>query len=247
MYKSGNKLTLFPMKTPKPIPYTSRNNGTELAFVSFSNKDNVYYYTMQQRYIAKSLHTISKYDYYMFTEYNEIGSPSHQESPYEFKIHAIKTVKDMGYRYVVWCDSVYNMVTDFDIELLEKITNQGVYIQEDGWKCGQWANDRSLEYFKITRDIAMNITGSHASIMCYDFNSELANQVLNKFLECGKNGIFKGKWDNTLKTESQDTRCLGHRHDQTCLELIANELKIEKQPALYGGSYGCIGKYFTIR
>jgi hypothetical protein len=223
------------MKTPKTIPYTSRNNGTELAFVCFASRESLYYYNKQQTCIAKSVHEISKYDYYMFNHCWEIGSPSPQESPYEFKIHAIKKVKNMGYRYVVWCDSPFIMLRDFDNEILEKITNPGVYIQEEGWKCGQWANDRSLEYFKITRDAAMEITSAVAGIMCFDFNTELANQVLNKFLECGKNGIFKGNWSNFSKTESQDPRCLGHRHDQTCLELIANELKIEKQPVLYGG------------
>jgi hypothetical protein len=46
------------------------------------------------------------------------------------------------------------------------------------------------------------------------------------------NGIFNGNWNNSNNTESTDPRCMGHRHDQTCAELVAHKLAIPLQPSV---------------
>ena len=44
-------------------------------------------------------------------------------------------------------------------------------------------------------------------------------------------GIFKGAWHNNHKTESQDPRCAGCRHDMSAGSIIANKLNMEYQDA----------------
>lgn len=42
-------------------------------------------------------------------------------------------------------------------------------------------------------------------------------------------GLFKGQWNNDSKTESEDPRCKGHRHDLVLGSIIANEMDFQYQ------------------
>ena len=166
-------------------------------------------------------------DVLLFKNFEQIHSPSHDEVPYGFKIYAIQKAKDLGYEIIIWLDSVIRFVRDIK-PLLPEIESRGVYLQEDGWNSGQWANDRCLNYFKLSRDDATNIPGIYACIMIFDFKNSITMNFFNEWKLASQNGIFKGRWDNTQKTESQDTRCLGHRHDQVCAEIISYKLQIPR-------------------
>jgi len=164
-------------------------------------------------------------DIFVFRTPEEIGSPPHSQNPYAFKVYAIQKVREMGYTTIIWCDSCLRAIRSL-VPLIQKINAAGVYFQSDGWVCGQWANDRALEYFGVTRDEAMNISAIYACFMAFNFKTELANEFFTKWKRACQMGIFIGQWTNDNKTESQDPRCMGHRHDQTCGELLAHVLKI---------------------
>jgi hypothetical protein len=68
---------------------------------------------------------------------------------------------------------------------------------------------------------------------------------LDELFKCSAAGLFIGQWNNKTKTESKDDRCLGHRHDQTCIELLAYKLDIKKQLRLWGSSSQYPSRYFT--
>jgi hypothetical protein len=162
---------------------------------------------------------------FIFTEFKEIDSPTHQENPYAFKYYAIEKVRKMGYRIVIWCDSVLKLQKSI-APLIDEISKVGVYLQEDGWNSGQWANDRCLEYFGITRDEAEKIQSIWACFMGFDFSNPVTHEFMRRYKEALDNGIFRGKHWNTDKTESSDPRCRGHRHDQVCAEIIAHQMKL---------------------
>lgn len=209
-----------------------------IAFVTFSNGR----YLGQEQ---KLRDTVKKHcpeaDVFTFHEYSEIGGPSHQQSPYSFKVHAIENVKNRGYKLIFWCDSIVRLRMSID-DLIPLIRNVGVYLQADGWKVGIWANDRSLQYFGVTRDQSMEIEAIYACIMAFDFNNPIAHEFFARWKKASEDGIFIGNWKNDLKTESQDERCRGHRHDQTCAELISYQLGIPRSPAIIGPDRS---KYFT--
>lgn len=221
----------------KQLPDTIRRS--DVCFVNFANGP----YLKGQQDLIRSIRKHSSYDILAFTKYEEIGSPSHQESPYEFKLHAIQTAKNKGYTTVIWCDASMRLIRPID-DLLPKIEELGVYVQQDGWSIGQWANDKTLEYFRITRDDALNIPNAYACIFAVNFNTKLSLVFLSELFKCSNAGLFKGQWHNKFKTESEDERCLGHRHDQSCIELVCYKLSINKQPMLVGNKT-YINRYFS--
>ena len=204
------------------IPLIKKSN---VAFVTFATGDFL-------KLVYKWKSSIEQYspetDIFIFTDFSQIGSPSHEEVPYAFKPYAIERIKSMGYDIVIWCDSCIRLAKDIRI-LIPQIQSRGVFLQNDtNHTIGDWANDKSLEYFKITRDDAMNMPAIYACIMAFDFKQEVTLEFLRRWKKTADNGIFQGKWNNEQKTESQDVRCKGHRHDQTCAELISYQLNIPR-------------------
>jgi hypothetical protein len=170
----------------------------------------------------------SNTDLFLYSDYADIQSPPHETYPYGFKPYAVEHMKNIGYRFVIWVDSCIQGRRSIDT-LIPEIEKRGVYIQTDpDWKCGQWANDKALSYFNKTRDEAMNIPAAYASIVAFDFSNPVAHELLRLWKQACDDGIFNGEWNNDAKTESTDDRCKGHRHDQTCLELISDKLGIER-------------------
>jgi FkbM family methyltransferase len=224
------------------VIYTSPENLVlikipTLTFVNFANTD---YYIKTRGGLVE---TAGKFGYptQCFSTFSEIDSPSHQDNPYAFKLYAIDKARKKGFDIVIWCDSPQRLlkpITDW----VPEIERVGVYLQEDGWKIGQWANDKSLNYFNITRDQAMTMPNVYACVMAFDFRTKIAHDFLNEMFQCEKEGLFKGSWNNDSFTESTDPRCKGHRHDQTCAELVANKLNIPLQPLVF--SYESY-RYFT--
>lgn len=206
------------------VPSTSR-----FAIVTFSNGR----YRGQERKLQESARLVCpEADVFVFHDFAEIGSPPHQESPYSFKVYAIETVRAQGYDVVIWCDSVVRLRKSFD-SLLPRIREVGVYLQADGWPAGVWANDRALEYFGIPRDQAMEIECIYACIMGFDFRNPSTREFFARWKKASEDGIFRGRWVNDAKTESQDERCRGHRHDQTCADLISYQLGIPRSKSLF--------------
>jgi hypothetical protein len=183
-------------------------------------------------------------DVLIFRSPEEIGAPSHQNNPYAFKVYSIQKARDLGYTTILWCDSVLRPVRSL-VPLIEDINKIGIYFQKDGYMCGQWANDRALEYFKVTRDEAMNISSIYACFMGFNFKSELACEYFRRWKRACDDGIFRGRWKNDEKTESQDERCHGHRHDQTSSELIAYQIGIPLNAQVFSYDTKFPNRYFT--
>lgn len=162
---------------------------------------------------------------FIFSDESEIQSPPHNENPYAFKVYAIKALRRAGYRFVIWCDSVLQLTRPIE-DLVPEIAQAGVYLAKDGWAVGTWANDRTLEYFGVTRDDAMNISSVWACCMGFDFTNPVTHEFFAKWKQACDDGIFRGRTSNRDLTESQDPRCRGHRHDQSSAELIAYQMKL---------------------
>jgi hypothetical protein len=197
-------------------------------------------YIQRQKSLLQSIKQYAPHiDFYPYYDFKEIGSPEHKENPYAFKVYCIQKVRNMGYEIVIWLDAPIFLMKSID-DWIQEIQQVGVFLQEGGFKVGQWANDSSLRYFQISRDDAMRYGNIHAQIMGFDFTNTETHTFFAKWKECCNRGLFKGEWNNHKNTESQDLRCLGHRHDQTCAELVAYEQHIPlSKPAL--------GRYFGAK
>jgi hypothetical protein len=183
---------------------------------------------------------------YVFNDFAEIGSPTQKEDPYAFKLYAIDAVRKKGHDIVLWCDSVLQLTQPLDT-LIQEIESVGVYLADDGMLCWMFANDRSLEYYGLTRDEAKQAHSIWACFMGFDFRNPRTHLFFAKWKEALAAGLFRGKHTNADQTESKDLRCRGHRHDQTCAELIAytHGFPISKAVLHYDPQY--THRYFTGR
>jgi hypothetical protein len=194
----------------------------ELAVVCFASGK---YTPLIPRFRAAFRRHSPKVELFIFQDESEIGAPRHQDNPYAFKVYAIDKVRQAGYRIVLWCDSVLQLTRPIE-ELLPEIVQTGVYLARDGWLTGQFANDRALAYFGVTRDEAMKISSIWACFMGFDFANPVTHDFFARWKKACDDGIFRGAWHNHYKTESQDERCKGHRHDQSCAELVAHQMNL---------------------
>ena len=203
----------------------------KLAFVNVATPG---YYTQVAKDLIVSIQThCPNAAIFSFSRFEDFGSPTHAEDPYAFKVYAIDYVRKLGYDVIVWCDSPVRMICPID-EWLVEVEKVGVYLQQDGWKIGEWANDRALEWFKVSRDDVIDKPNCSAGLQGLDFRHPTAVAYFDMWCKAQKAGLFKGAWKNDPQTESTDSRCLGHRHDQTCADLVCYTLGIPFQPSVMG-------------
>jgi hypothetical protein len=194
------------------------------AIVSFANGG---YVDQQERLVDSVYRHSPTVPIFPFRTFEEMNSPHHKDHPYAFKVYAIETVRNLGYPVVAWCDSVLRLTKPIQ-GLLPEIHAVGVYLQEDGWTVAQWANDRALQYFGVSRDAADTISAIYACFMAYDFTVPVTQEFFRRWKQASIDGVFRGNWKNENGSESRDPRCKGHRHDQTCAELISYQLNIPR-------------------
>ena len=178
--------------------------------VNFATRE----YKSGQERLARSLYGASIF----YTKYPQIGSPTHQESPYEFKLHAIE--KAMQYDDIIlWCDSSLWLVGDLKkIETI--ILEKGYFLEEAGHYVGRWCNQHARDYFNLTQEEAKQgpggITMFSAGLVGLNRNSEVAMEFLRQWKASALAGCFRGDWSE-------------HRHDMTCGSIIASRLNMTYQ------------------
>lgn len=212
------------------------------AIVSFANQKNNYVKAMER--LSESLRHNFDGDFLGFVGESTCGAPLHSENPYAFKIYCIQKAIDAGYEQILWLDSSCFAVKNVQ-PIFDYLETHWCMVQDSGHWLGTWANDRSLEYFGIARDEAMEIRMiGNAGFLGLNVNTMAANSFMSQCITAMHKGIFKGAWNNNEKTESQDERCLGHRHDMVASSCILYKMGVIPEGMVggeewlqYGGPY----------
>ena len=174
--------------------------------VNFATRE---YKVGQQRLMA----SLNGHQMLMFNNYEVIGSPTHQESPYEFKIHAIEKALQVD-PIILYCDSSLWRVGN--LKIAEDIIKQdGYLLTEAGHYVDRWCNAHTRKYFNLQpheKDFIMFSAG----FVGLNRDSEIAMLFLKQWKESALNGCFRGDWQD-------------HRHDQTAGSIIAQRLKMKYQ------------------
>lgn len=165
-----------------------------------------------------------------FTKYTEMGCPTHEQSPYHFKVHAIKKALQLD-PVVLWADSSMWLVGDIK-KILLLILNDGYYFEEAGHYVKDWCNDAALKYFGLDRTTTFKLFS--AGLIGLNGKSDVAMEWLQQWQKAALAGHFKGSWKD-------------HRHDMTCGSIIAEQLGMKYQTgashmAYIGEGYGEPGK-----
>lgn len=169
-------------------------------------------------------------DFLGFIHESTVGAPMHEDSPYAFKVYAFNKAKELGYTSVLWLDTSCYAVGNID-DLFNKLeqSDNGLMFQDAGHFLGNWCNDKTLEYFDITRDAAMSMRMiGNAGFLGIDFTSVVAETFFNDWAIAEQLGYFKGAWNNNEQTESLDPRCLGARHDMSASSAIIHKMSLFK-------------------
>ena len=201
-----------------------------MIIVNFATKE----YSRGQKRLSDSIP--SSYNKLMFSQYDTIGSPTHQESPYEFKIHAIRKAAEID-PVVLWVDA--SMYCVGDLSKIEKIIlENGYFMEEAGHWVGSWCNDHTKKFFNLQPD-EYKVPGGYnmfsAGLLGLNFIKDRKNnpgkwlvdkhEIVKTFFDAwalsAKEGCFKGSWND-------------HRHDMTCGSIIASRLGMKYQR---GGSH----------
>ncbi len=200
-------------------------------------------YLKGQQRLAQSLIKIgSTVDIFFCQNEQSIGSPLHKDNPYAFKVYLFEKALSMGYTSILYVDASVWAVKPL-CPIWDCVDRLGYMKQYAGQLVGEWANDRSLAYFGITRDEAMGMEmHGNGGFFALDFEKEIAKEFFKRWKNAMLNGMFKGAWTNANNSESNDPRCKGHRHDMTCGSIIANQLGMvaytpHRYMAYVGGGY----------
>lgn len=177
-------------------------------------------YTLGQKRLADSLNGYKKL---MLSDYVSIGSPTHQESPYHFKLYSILAALKFD-PVILWMDS--SMYVKGDLKKIEKIiVENGFMGDEAGHYAGRWTNQFTRDYFKVTEQEMKQgpggITLFSAGLLGLDFNNPKAQDFFSRLMAAGGAGCFKGSWEE-------------HRHEMSCASIIATRLGFKYQR---GGSH----------
>lgn len=163
------------------------------------------------------------------------NSPTHKSSPYSFKLFAIQDALNRGYKTIIWCDTSCVGVGNLS-PMVFRIEREGHFFVIGGDKLGNWTNDYALDHFGLTRDQVFTLKWQllGGTIYGFDFTRHATATLFDKWKDCQARGMFEGAYFNShqstfagdqhRKSEgfvSNDERCKGHRHDETCISFIA--------------------------
>lgn len=172
------------------------------------------HYLKGQQRLANSLNGQKKL---MLSSYAAIGSPTHKESPYEFKVHAIEKAFQFD-PIVLWVDASMWRVGDLSkIERL--ILEDGYFMSEAGHWVGTWTNQFTRDYFNLTEEESKVPDGLFmfsAGLLGLNGASEITWKFFQQWKASALAGCFKGDWND-------------HRHDMTCGSIVAQRLGMKYQ------------------
>lgn len=171
-------------------------------------------YKAGQKRLAKS---VEGYRVLLFDDYSHIKSPTHQQSPYEFKIHAIEKAFELD-DVVLWLDASVYVVGDLKI-IEDIIKREGFFGEESGHYCYDWANEHCRQYHNLTKEDGLIMYS--AGLTGIDKTNPKAMEFLRQWKASAEAGCFKGDYKN-------------HRHDMVNASIIAQRLGL---PFQKGGTY----------
>jgi len=185
-------------------------------------------------YARQASYVKSKVDELGYPNYIWIGtyppeSPSHQEVNFAFKYYAIEYARSMGYKKILWLDSVVIPIKPKLDKINSILDNNGYFFVRNGHEVGSWCKDEALPYLGITREEAFNISQVAGGYFALNFSSKESIDFFDQYktfaTKYGKQ-VLHGDVTNINNSVSTDNRVKGHRHDQIVSSVILSKLNL---------------------
>ena len=132
------------------------------------------------------------------------GSLTHAQSPYGFKVHAIKKAYDEGATQIIWVDSACTLLDPQRI--FDEGKKRGVFAVGSCHKAAEFIRPDVLAHFGVTAQQLNDEDIYYVGGSVYSFYGEVGRAVFNDFYECERLGFFstngheKHKWDEACMT-----------------------------------------------
>lgn len=143
------------------------------------------------------------------------GSRPHSESPYGFKVHAIKAAYEKGYTSILWLDSPAYAVKEDISPIFEKIEKEGYYAMSHIDPLERFVGDSALQFYNVKRSDLVGLNLPSGS--CYGFDMKGIGYRIVANLELTEiNGLFNN--------EVCDNGSFIHRHDEAILAIYLKQI-----------------------
>ena len=186
---------------------------------SFSN--SVVRYHNGQDLKPLQLPNDSDIDLMVWRDYLPAGSHSHADSPYGFKIHAIKAAYEKGYTSILWIDSPAYAVKEDVSPIFDKIEHEGYYVMSHIDPLENWIGERVLNKLKVSRESLKGFNLPSGTCYGFDLNNHSIFMLFERFALMEANGYFEREH---LYFGGE---IIGwHRHDEAILALLLMEAKL---------------------
>lgn len=188
---------------------------------------NLWYLRGQER-LRRSLQDVGwDGDFLAYNDELQVDALPHRIMPYAFKYAALMKSVKAGYQTLLWLDASVFAIKPLD-PFFDYIEKNGYAFFSAGFNCAQWTNDNALSVMRLSRDEAEKIPMYMALCMGFNIQHPRTYQFLDQLAYYATNTTaFRGNWTNDYKTESNDARCLGHRHDQSVGSILAAKYGME--------------------
>lgn len=165
------------------------------------------------------------------------GSPTHEDTPYAFKLFAIREAERRGYTSVLWLDAPCTAAGPV-APLFERIERDGHLFVTGGERLGRWASDACLEAFGLSRDAALELPLLNGTFLGLALPSPWLDELQRRL------DLLRGPWlsehappdvrarkpERSIGFVSRDPRAWGHRHDEAVGSGIAHRLGMAISP-----------------
>jgi hypothetical protein len=202
----------------------------KVCVVNFSD----YRYKIGQDRLVESLNNNNfKGDIITFDSYEQVGSKSHSEVPYQFKVYAIEKARQMGYDIVLYCDASLYAIKDIQ-PCIDYIIQNGYLLENNDGNVAMYSTDTCLNEFGLNREESATIRLHSAGFTGLNFNNELCAEFFRQwYLYASQEKTFIGHWNNDNHECSNSSLCKGHRHDQTVASIVAYRLNMNRITTIF--------------
>lgn len=178
-------------------------------------------------------HVGNRWDRFIYVNQYPEGSPTHQQAPYAFKLHALMAAERAGADIIVWADSAVWAIRDA-ADLIKHVERQGYYFVHSGYSYGQWTSDTCMMAMGEKRDDQCYDAAVSPMIMACFYAIDLRRPAMKRFFQEVKDvslshdgALLRGDWKNDNRQVSYDPRCTGHRHDQSVISILIKRYKLK--------------------
>lgn len=137
------------------------------------------------------------------------GSRPHSESPYGFKVHAVKAAYEMGYTSILWLDSPAYAVKEDISPIFDKIEKEGYYAMSHIDPLERFVGDRLLQFYNIKRKDLVGLNLPSGSCYGFDMKSGIGSMISANMELTEVNGLFQNEVGDSFV----------HRHDESVLAI----------------------------